>query len=478
MLTSREVEVLDGNAAALGIPRAQLMESSGNAVARAVREVADPEATVAVVAGRGNNGGDGFVAARFLDDLDVQVYLLGRPESIRTDIARANWDVLQAMETPTDSISQATMLDLDAADVIVDAMLGTGVAGALREPERSAAGQINESDATVVSVDVPSGVDADTGTAEGVSVDATTIVTFHEVRAGLAEREDVIVADIGIPEAAAQFTGPGDRLRLERARDAHKGMAGRIHIIGGGPFCGAPALTAQAALRAGADLAYLAVPEPIADTVQGYSENLIVESYEGEILTSEVVSSLLTDASDRDVVVLGPGLGDAPETMRAVEAFLEQYEGRAVVDADALEIVPDVHTAATLVCTPHQGELRDMGGPSESDWRERADAVEAYAAELDQTLLVKGPYDVISDGSETRVNRTGNPGMTVGGTGDVLAGAVAALLATLDPHPAACLGAYATGGAGDAAYDANGHGLIATDLLSELPTSLWGDLDD
>jgi hydroxyethylthiazole kinase-like uncharacterized protein yjeF len=357
-------------------------------------------------------------------------------------------------------------------------MLGTGVTGALREPERTAAAKINESDATVVSVDVPSGLDADTGTAEGIAVEAESIVTFHEVRAGLADREDVIVADIGIPEAAARFTGPGDRLRLERASDAHKGMAGRVHVIGGGPFSGAPALTAQAALRAGADLVYVAVPEPTADTVQGYSENLIVEPYEGEILRTEAVSSLMSDVAERDVVVLGPGLGGATATMQAVESFLEAYEGRAVVDADALEMVPDVRTEATLVCTPHQGELRGMGGPTETNWRDRADAVEAYAAELDQTVLVKGAYDVISDGSTTRVNRTGNPGMTVGGTGDVLAGAVAALLAGLEPHPAASVGAYATGRAGDAAYQANGHGLIATDLLSELPESLWGDIDE
>lgn len=478
MLTSREVEILDANAAALGVPRAQLMESSGNAVARAVRQVADHDATVAVIAGRGNNGGDGFVAARFLDDLDVQVYLLGRSESIQTDIARANWEALEAMEAVTHRISDATTFEMDTPDVIVDAMLGTGVTGALREPELTAAAHINESDATVISVDVPSGLDADTGSAEGVAVQADRVVTFHDVRPGLADRDDVIVADIGIPEAASLFTGPGDRLRLERASDAHKGMAGRIFVIGGGPFSGAPALTAQSALRAGADLSFVAVPERIADTVQGFSENLIVESYQGDILTPEAVPSLVSDASDRDVIVLGPGLGDASATLTAVGEFLEEFQGRAVVDADALDVVPDVETTATLVCTPHQGELEDMSGPRESDWRDRAEAVEAFAADLEHTLLVKGAYDVISDGSETRVNRTGNPGMTVGGTGDVLAGAVAALLAVLDPLPAASLAAYATGLAGDAAHETKGHGLVATDLLSELPTGLWGDTDD
>lgn len=478
MLTSREVEILDTNAAALGIPRAKLMESSGNAIASAIRDLARPDASVAVVAGRGNNGGDGFVAARFLDDLDVRVHLLGRPESIRTDIARENWDALDAMEVEMETVPDATMFELDSPDFIIDAMLGTGVTGALREPEHTAAVRVNESDATVVSVDVPSGIDADTGSAAGVAVDPDRVVTFHEVRTGLADRDDVIVADIGIPDAAAFFTGPGDRLRLGRSRDAHKGMAGRVFVIGGGPFSGAPALTGQAALRAGADLAYLAVPEGIAETVQSYSENLIVESYQGEVLRPEIVPSLLRDASGRDVVVLGPGLGAKSQTLRAVEEFLEQFDGDAVIDADALEAVPTVQTDATLVCTPHQGELAEMGGPRRSDWRDRADAVEGYASELGQTLLVKGPYDVISDGTTTRVNRTGNPGMTVGGTGDVLAGAVAALLAVLDPHPAAALGAFATGRAGDMAAESHGTGLVATDLLSMLPPSLWGDDDD
>jgi hydroxyethylthiazole kinase-like uncharacterized protein yjeF len=475
MLTSREVAVLDANAAALGVSRAKLMESAGNAVAAVVREVADADATITVVAGRGNNGGDGFVAARFLDDLDVEVQLLGRPESIGTEIARENWDALTAMEVATRAVPDVASLDVQGSGVIVDALLGTGVTGTLREPERSAVAAINDAEATVVSVDVPSGVDADTGAAAGPAVAADRVVTFHEERQGMADREDVTVADIGIPAAAARFTGPGDRLRLERDPDAHKGDFGRVFVIGGGPYTGAPALSGQAALRAGADLAYIAAPEGIAETIQGYTPDLIAEPYEGSILTPDQVPDLLETAGDRDVVILGPGLGDAEQTQTAVSEFLGGFDGRAVIDADALQVVPSVDTDATLVCTPHQGELREMGGPSAEDWEERAAAVESFAAELGQTLLVKGRYDVISDGEWTRVNRTGNPGMTVGGTGDVLAGVTGALLAVLEPREAAALGAYANGTAGDAAHEAYDHGLLASDLLDELPAALWGE---
>jgi len=497
MITSDRMAAVDRNAAAVGVPRKQLMESSGNAVARVVRESADAGASVAVVAGRGNNGGDAFVAARFLDEYDVTVHLLGRPETIGTDISRENWDALQRAELPTEVVKDAAALDLGDPDVVVDAVLGTGVSGAPREPEASAIEAVNDADATVVAVDVPSGMDADTGETPGVAVAADRVVTFHDTKPALAERDDVTVADIGIPEAAELFVGPGDLQQLERDPHAHKGDFGRVLVVGGGPYTGAPALSAQAALRAGADLAYLAVPDSIAATVQGYSESLIVDSYAGKRLRPECVDGLLERAAEVDVVVLGPGLGDADDTLAAVRQFLAAYDRRAVVDADALQVVPEVETDADLVCTPHQGELKKMGRAADrgeaaesasgdagaasstaDDWRERADAVEDFAADLGQTLLVKGAYDVISDGETTRVNRTGNPGMTVGGTGDVLAGATAAMFSTLDAVPAASIGAYANGAAGDRVVDEHGYGLLATDLLDALPAALWGGQDD
>ena len=465
---------VDRNAAALGVPQRQLMESAGAAVARAVCEAAEPGASVAVVGGRGNNGGDAFVAARFLDDYAVTAFLLGRSESIATDAARANWDALVAAEYDARSVVDSADVDLGAPDVVVDGVLGTGVSGAPREPERTAIEAINASGATVVSVDVPSGLDADTGEAE-LAVDADRVVTFHDVKPGIADSDDVTVADIGIPDAAERFVGPGDLLSLSRPSQSHKGDFGRTFVIGGGPYTGAPALSAQAALRAGADLAFVAAPAAVAREVQSYSEDLIVEGYEGDRLTPARVDDLLGRAGEMDVVVLGPGLGDAAETLDAVAAFLEGYDGRAVVDADALAVVPEVETDATLVCTPHQGELREMGGPGAENWEERADLVEDFAADLGHVLLVKGAYDVISDGEETRVNRTGNPGMTVGGTGDVLAGVTAALLAVQGPLEAAAMAAYANGRAGDLLVDERGFGLLASDLPGTIPTVLWGE---
>lgn len=482
MITADRMAAVDANAAALGVPRKQLMESSGNAVAREVRAHADPGASVALVCGRGNNGGDAFVAARFLSDFDATVHLLGRPESITTEIARENWRALQEAEVDARTVADASSLDLGDPDVVVDAMLGTGVTGALREPERTAARRITDlgdAGATVVAVDVPSGVDADTGdvaaneAGERVAVRADRVVTFHDAKPGLPELGvPVTVADIGIPEAAELFTGPGDLLGLDRDPRSHKGDHGEVLVVGGGPYTGAPTLSARAALRAGADLVRVACPESVAREVQGFSENLIVHGFPGETLAPPHLDRIADLAAGQDAVVFGPGLGDADATLSFVERFLGAYEGRVVVDADALQVVPEVDTDAELVCTPHQGELKRMGGPSAEDWRERADLVREFAADLGHAILVKGAYDVITDGEDLRVNRTGNPGMTVGGTGDVLAGAVGALAATQDPFDAAAVGAFANGRAGDAAVEEQGYGLVATDLIDRLPQAL------
>ncbi|MFB6112525.1 MAG: NAD(P)H-hydrate dehydratase [Halodesulfurarchaeum sp.] len=475
MIDSARMAAVDRNAAALGVSQAKLMESAGNAVARAVTDMIDPPGEVAIVAGRGNNGGDALVAARYLDEYRPMVYLLGRSEAITTDLARENWNAIEAADIDTVVVRDSTAIDLGSPDVVVDGILGTGVTGEPREPARTAIQAMNESGARIVSVDVPSGMDVDTGETGDVAANADRVVTFHDLKPGLTGRDGVTVADIGIPAAAERFVGPGDLLELSRPAESHKGDFGRVMVIGGGPFTGAPALAGQAALRAGADLAFVTVPEAIETAVQGFSEDLIVEPVPGDRIDPEDVPELRSRASDRDVVVIGPGLGESPETRDAVADFLEGFSGRAVVDADALSIVRELETEATLVCTPHQGEFVEMGGTGSEDVDERAENVASFAGEVDATLLVKGAHDVISDGDTTRINRTGNPGMTVGGTGDVLAGATGALLAQLEPIQAAAAAAFVTGRAGDLVVEESGYGLLASDLLATLPEAIWGD---
>ncbi|RQG98071.1 NAD(P)H-hydrate dehydratase [Natrarchaeobius chitinivorans] len=466
---------VDENAAALGVPRKQLMESSGHAVARAVRDVAEPGSSVTLVAGRGNNGGDAFVAVRFLEAYETTTLLLGRAETIGTEIARENWEALERADYDVREVADSRTFELPEADVIVDAILGTGISGDLREPAATAARAIDDADATVVAVDVPSGFDADDGDHADNGVEADRVVTFHDTKPGLEELDaDVTVADIGIPAAAERFVGPGD-VDLARPIDRE----GRPYVIGGGPYTGAPALAAQSALRAGAELTFVAAPETVTGEIQGYSEDLIVQPYGSEVLTPEHVDDLVDTAEQYDnVVVLGPGLGTAEETLEAVRQFLESYTGRAVVDADALVVVPDVDTDATLVCTPNRTELERMGGPEADSLPDVAAEIESLAAELDHVVLAKGADDVVTDGDRTHVSRSGTVGMKVGGTGDTLAGIVAALMEGAEPLDAAAAAAHVNGLAGERLAENGGHGYLATDLLEEIPAVLWGERDD
>lgn len=474
MITAERMAAVDENAAELGVSQRQLMESSGRAVADSVRSIADPGARVAIVAGRGNNGGDGFVVPRFLEDYNVSVHLVGRADTITTDISRKNWEVLENAEYDRSEWRDAREIDLPSADVLVDAILGTGVSGEIREPAASAIEAVNESGAYVVSVDVPSGLDADTGELASHAVEPDHVVTFHDRKPGLNALEvPITVADIGIPSAAELFVGPGDLGWMGREAASHKGDAGHVLVIGGGPYTGAPALSGLAALRTGGDLATVACPSSIASTVQSYAPDIIVHAFSGGRLETDHTQELLEVADELDCVLIGPGLGDARESLRAVREFLRAYEGRCVVDADALQVVPDVQTSASVICTPHQGELEAMGGPRNADWRDRMEAVEAYADNLGHTILVKGAYDIVSNGSHTRVARPGNPGMTVGGTGDVLAGIVATIFAQRDdPLMAGSVGAYLNGYAGDLAAEKYGDSLIASDVVELIPPAI------
>ncbi|WP_330631947.1 NAD(P)H-hydrate dehydratase [Halocatena halophila] len=477
MITAKEMAIVDRNATALGVPQKQLMESAGNAIARVVDTMATPEDEIVIVAGRGNNGGDAFVAARFLDSYDPTILLLGRPTSISTTIARENWDALEQGEYDVRIARDASDLTFDSPDLIVDALLGTGVRDSPREPERTAIELINASRATVVSVDVPSGMDPDTGSTEPIAVQSDHVVTFHDSKPGLDTLDTpVTVADIGIPELAETVVERGDLHRLQRSPSSHKGDHGTVAIVGGGPYTGAPALAGQAALRGGADLVRIVCPERVAATVQGFEPAIITRSYPGDRLDPEQLSVVRETTASADVVVLGPGLGTADETMAALTAFLETFTGTCVIDADPLGVITDsLPSEATVICTPHAGEFERMGGTLHDDRAAQLTAVGDLAVELDCTIALKGRHDLIADPSgRERINRHGTPAMTVGGTGDVLAGLIGAFAASLEPRHAAGLATYVNGRAGERATRTQAT-ITPSSLLAAIPEVLADD---
>ena len=487
-LSSKEMAALEMNTEYFGVSTLQLMENAGRAVAREITKRFDISSKVVIFAGTGGNGGDGFVAARHLSCLgySVDVILLGKPTDIKRNIVKSNWDAITFM---TDSVKTVVVDDSSLipdinGDVAIDALLGTGVHGPLRQPILEAVRVLNAATCFKLSIDVPTGVDSDTGRIANRAVKADMTVTFHKTKRGLLEAKpyvgDLIVADIGIPREAETYVGPGDVLftRKSRLPESHKGAYGRLLVIGGSEtFSGAPFLAAMAALRTGVDLVHVAAPSETAHDIAVMSPNLITIKLEGNRLSPEHCGVLTTFVEKSTAVVLGPGLGLHRDTVTAVQGLIEtigQSGTPLLLDADGLKSFAEFKYkgCTPLVLTPHSGEFQILTGkelPQQLD--EKIDLVRETARGLTATILLKGPVDIVSDGTRVKINKIiHNPGMTVGGTGDVLSGIVGAFLSQgFNPFRSAVSGVFINGASGDFVLRERGYHMVATDLIEWIP---------
>jgi len=474
MLPVKEFAVLDINSEYLGVPQSLLMENAGRAVADFILKRFGDQRKIAVVCGTGNNGGDGFVAARYLrDSNDVKVVLVKPQENIRTDIAR------NAFEAVKDLVVIPESVELSDFEIVVDAIFGTGVSGHIEEPYASLIDLMNASGATIISVDVPSGM----GTDRSVLPNAT--VTFHDIKEGMNQENsgEIVVRDIGIPAEAALIVGPGEFVHYPiPSADSHKGDNGRVLIIGGGPYTGAPALAGMGAYGIKVDLVHIATPATSFIPIACFSPNFIVHKLGGEILTMADLPALKELLKKVDAVLIGPGLGDALETMEAVRAFIRTCDKPLVIDADGIGAVAKdmgVLRGKKGVITPHAGEFVKLGGeqPSE-DYSARVEPAKEMSRRIGMIILLKGRIDVVASADRVKLNYTGNPGMSVGGTGDVLAGEVVGLLSRgVEPFDAARIAAFVNGTAGDLAYGEYGFSLLATNVAEKVPKALKPFLD-
>ncbi|NQE53929.1 Hydroxyethylthiazole kinase [ANME-1 cluster archaeon GoMg3.2] len=481
-ITSEEMAALDENCKFYGLIPIQLMENAGANVANEIKKRFTGKGTsVTIVAGKGNNGGDAFAAARHLHGFDVKIVLLGSSKDLRTEETSGNMRILKENSFDIAEITDSSELKtLYGSEVIIDAIFGTGIRGKIREPEATAINLINDANAFVVAVDVPSGLDPDTGDAEK-AVRADLTVTFHSAKRGLLKAKEyvgeLVVADIGIPDGMDRLTGPGDvRIVAKRKASSHKGDNGRVLIVGGGPFFGAPTLAALAALHAGADWVTIAAPKSVSPIIASISPNLIVQPLSSEILVEKDVPVVSNLIKRHDVVVIGMGLGAEEATKKAVGMLIAAAKN-VVVDADGfygLQLpLEDKH----VIVTPHAGELSKIGGmvgrievPPEANTEERIEFVKEFSKLNKVVTLMKGPTDIVSDGVRVKLTRKGNAGMTVGGTGDVLAGITGAFFAIAsDPFKAATAAAFVNGTAGDLAFADKGYGLLATDVVENIP---------
>jgi NAD(P)H-hydrate epimerase len=506
VVTAAEMRELDRRATAeYGIPSLLLMEHAGGETTREIL-AAFPAARagrVVILCGRGNNGGDGFVVARRLlgSGAAVRCFLLGRAAEVRGD-AGTNLEILRrlgAMPVEIDAAAGVAALRdaVATADLAVDALLGTGARGPAHGAAAECIGVLNEAACPVVAVDLPSGLGADRPTPEGPAVRATMTVTFALPKPSLllypaAQYVGRLrVADIGIPAALCREPSAGlglleaaDAARAFPARDpaGHKGTYGHVLVVAGSRGkTGAAVMAAEAALRAGAGLVTLAVPTSVQDVVAARLTEVMTEALpetDARTLSWEARDRLFQLAQGKAAVALGPGLGTHPSTGRLVRELVRALPLPVVLDADGLNALAGeadvVHGApGPRVLTPHPGEMaRLVGMARDVVVADRLELVPRVARELGATVVLKMARTLVGAASgQAWIVPTGNPGMATAGSGDVLTGIVAGLLAQeVDATVAACAGAYVHGLAGDLAAERAGpEALIAGDLLRHLP---------
>jgi len=504
-VTAAEMRALDRWTIEHGTPGHVLMERAGAGATKVLRErLHRPRAPVVIVAGRGNNGGDGFVIARHLKRarIPVEVWLLGRPEDVRGDAARAlaAWKRARgAIHLLTEAELERLRARLARAAAVVDALFGTGLNAPVEGLAAAVVDAINGSDAPVLAVDIASGLSADTGMPLGVAVRATLTATFalpkigQLVYPGVEHGGLLAVVDIGIPpEAIAAVNPRASLLEAEevgallppRRRDANKGTFGHVLVLAASRGkTGAGILAAEGAARAGAGLTTLAVPA----TLQSAFEARVLEAMTAALPDTGDGAAAAGDGhalgellAGRAAVVCGPGLGQAAPTRALVAEVVRRAAAPLVLDADGLNNVAGTallsERAGPTVLTPHPGEMaRLVGGDVPSVQRDRLGAARALARSSGAVVVLKGAHTIVAapDGTAA-ISPTGNPGMASGGTGDVLAGVVGAFLAQgLAPFDAAALGVFVHGAAGDAVAARQGEvGLLARDILAELPSAI------
>lgn len=489
---------VDAAAEEAGLPGAALMESAGGTTAREIRRRWPRPGRAVVVAGGGKNGGDGLVVARHLQEAgwQVELRLLADPARLTGD-AGLQWRLVEPMGLPVRRVSApGEPLELDGATVVVDALLGTGLEGDVREPIRSAIQALDRTAVPVVAVDTPSGLDGRTGRVRGVAPHAVMTVTFGFPKPGLfladgpAHVGRLVAATLAYPPLARAAAGPSPlawitletalRALPPRRHDAHKGSAGRLLVVAGSErYRGAAALVVGAALRSGVGMCVAATPEPVAGFLLAQHPEAIVTSLpvtRTGALAARTADLVARAAAEADAVAIGPGLGSGDWVRDLVLAALGA-QAAAVVDADALNVLAAdpaaVQRNSPTILTPHPGELgRWNGRPADQVDAGRIEAADEAARAHRCTVLLKGsPTVVAGPDGEIRLNLTGNPGLATGGSGDVLTGVLGSLLAQgVDPATASRAAPFLHGLAADwAAVDLGQRGLVPGDLLRYVP---------
>ena len=503
IVTAAEMREIDRvTSERFGVPSLTLMENAGTAVARFVVEQYASAKRVAVICGKGNNGGDGFVAARKLHEWgkEVQVIVLAEPTELRGDAAEMfkKLPITALVVRSGAELKRESARSALAADVLIDAILGTGFRPPVSGLYAEAIAAINASQSPVVAVDIPSGADADVmGEQTGSVGRADAVVTFTAPRPahvfGGGSSGPTVIAPIGSPNEAVVSTQqlnlitPSDLSPLigPRAPAANKGNFGHVLVIGGSlGKAGAAAMASMAVLRVGAGLSTVATPKSVLATVAGFHPEVMTEPLE-ETDAGTISMRALKDGhvdklvQGKTVLAIGPGISRNPDTAEFVRTAVKKYESAIVLDADGLNAFEGCADqlngrGRTLVITPHPGEMARLTGLTiAAVQHDRMNLARTFAREHSLIVVLKGHRTLVaSPDGNVWVNTTGNPGMATGGTGDILTGMVSGLMAQNPKQSLLSVVAavHLHGLAGDVARETAGEqGLVATDLLGALP---------
>jgi hydroxyethylthiazole kinase-like uncharacterized protein yjeF len=475
----------------VGVPSLDLMEAAGAAVAETVRERARA-GPIRVVCGKGNNGGDGLVAARHLASTgyEVEPLLLWPGDQLSGDAA-ANLDRLE--QAPREVPGGELPASLAGSGAVIDAIFGTGFSGAARAPADAAIEAINGCGAPVIAADIASGVDASTGEAEGTAVRADVTVSFHAAKLGhwiapgKEHTGELRVAAIGIPDGAPSEPAGGVLgdavLELPPAREpgSTKFTSGEVLVVGGSRgLTGAVCLAASAAIRAGAGYATVAVPADLEPIFEAKLTEVMSRGFEGAAgrLAAGDHGGIVEAASRAAAVVLGPGLGRDDDSLELARGLAADLEAPIVIDADGLNAHAERLDAladreAGTVLTPHAGELgRLLGRTSDEVGVHRLGCAREAAERSGAVVVLKGDDTIVASGDRLAISRGGAAALATAGTGDVLAGTIGALMARgLEPFEAACSGVHAHARAGRFAARRLGlaESVIASDVIAALP---------
>ncbi|HTZ82576.1 MAG TPA: NAD(P)H-hydrate dehydratase [Candidatus Acidoferrales bacterium] len=505
IVTAEEMRAIDrATSERFGLPSLTLMENAGTAIADFVLAHHSSARRIVVFCGKGNNGGDGFVAARHLHKTGktVEVILLADPVALRGDAAGmyAKLPVAAIVAHSTDELKTDRVRHALPADLYIDAILGTGFKPPVTGLYADAIAILNQNPAPVIAVDIPSGADADAMTPQtGTIARADAIVTFTAPRPAhvfsFLTDGAIHVAEIGSPPEAIvsslhlNVITAHDLAPLVAARnpDSNKGLYGHVLVVGGSlGKAGAAAMAGMSALRAGAGLATVATAKSVLPTVAGFHPEIMTESLpetDAGTIARSALNQINELAKGKSVLAIGPGISRFAETSELVRSLVSKSEVPIVLDADGLnafqgKIDQLSGKGRLLVITPHPGEMARLADCSVADvQKNRLEVARKFAREHELIVVLKGHRTlVVQPDGEAWVNTTGNPGMSTGGTGDILTGMVSALIAQNPNNPtlAVCAAVHLHGLAGDVMLDSVGeHSMVATDLLRGLPEAFW-----